>query len=79
MEEILKELEALENQVKEFKNKYLFSQNNEIITAILNKLNVNDLVITYKELDLYKHKNYIAKYDPKNRTITISKYEVEND
>lgn len=72
--DILKELEEIKNQVKDFENKYLFSNNNLVITAILNKLDIDNLVITYKELEKFKFKNYIACYDNDSKTVTIRKY-----
>lgn len=75
---ILKELEEIKVRVKDFEDKYLFSNNNLIITAILNKLDVDNLVITYKELEKFKFKNYVACYDEESKTITIRKYETDN-
>lgn len=40
----------MEEKIKDFEDKYLFSDNNLIITTILNKLDIDNLVITYKEL-----------------------------
>lgn len=39
-QKILKELENIKKQVKDFEDKYLFSNNNLIITAILSQLTV---------------------------------------
>ena len=72
---ILKELEEIKKQVSDFENKYLFSNNNLVITAILNKLDVDDLVITYKEIEKFRFKNYVACYDEDSKTIIIRKYE----
>lgn len=73
-QKILKELEDIKKQVKGFEDKYLFSNNNLILTAILNKLDVDNLIITYKELEKFKYKNYVACYDNDSKTIVIRKY-----
>lgn len=72
---ILKELEDIKSKVKNFEDKYLFSNNMVIITAILNKLDVDNLVITYKELEKFRFKNYVAYYNTDSKTVTIRKYE----
>lgn len=73
-QKILKELEDIKKQVKDFEDKYLFSNNNLILTAILNKLDVDNLVITYKELEKFKYKSYVACYDNDSKTVVIRKY-----
>lgn len=75
---IVKELENIKKQVKEFEEKYLFSNNNLIMTAILNKLDIDNLVITYKELEKFKFYNYVACYDEDSKTVTIRKYGSNN-
>lgn len=73
-QKILKELEDIKKQVKDFEDKYLFSNNNLILTAILNKLDVDNLVISYKELKKFKFKSYVACYDNDSKIVVIRKH-----
>lgn len=74
-ENIMNELTKIKKQIKDFEEKYLFTNNMLLITAILNKLDVDNLVITLKELEKFKYKNYVANFDSDSKTVTIRKYE----
>lgn len=71
----MNELTKIKKQIKDLEEKYLFTNNMLLITAILNKLDVDNLVITFKELEKFKYKNYVANYDRDSKTVTIRKYE----
>lgn len=73
-ENIMNELTKIKKQIKDFEEKYLFTNNMLLITAILNKLDVDNLVITLKELEKFKYKNYVANFDSDSKTVTIRKY-----
>ena len=75
-ENIMNELTKIKKQIKDFEEKYLFTNNMLLITAILNKLDVDNLVITSKELEKFKYKNYVANFDSDSKTVTIRKYEI---
>lgn len=75
-ENIMNELTKIKKQIKDFEEKYLFTNNMLLITAILNKLDVDNLVITFKELKKFKYKNYVANFDSDSKTVTIRKYEI---
>lgn len=75
-ENIMNELTKIKKQIKDFEEKYLFTNNMLLITAILNKLDVDNLVITFKELEKFKYKNYVANFDSDSKTVTIRKYEI---
>lgn len=75
-ENIMNELTKIKKQIKDFEEKYLFTNNMLLITAILNKLDVDNLVITFKELEKFKYKTYVANFDSDSKTVTIRKYEI---
>ena len=50
MEEIKQEIEEIKNKISEIENKYLFVKDYKLITALLNKLNVDCIEINNKEI-----------------------------
>ena len=62
-EEIRKELNRLKQEVENFERKYLFAGNYKLVAAILDKLDVNFLEITYRDLNKQEQPKYIAEFN----------------
>lgn len=72
MYDIEKELQELRNKIDEIEKKYAFVTNYQLITAILNKLNIDELEITGEELN--NNIMYIVESDMENNKFTVKKY-----
>lgn len=77
-EEIRKEFNRLKQEVENFEQKYLFAGNYKLVAAILDKLDVNFLEITYSELNKPKLPKYIAEFNEDTKTVTVRRYINDN-
>lgn len=73
-EQIRNELNDLKKKINDFEMKYLFSGNGKLISAILDKLNIENLVLSFDEVDKEIPTLYQADYNYEEKTVTISKY-----
>ena len=73
-EEIRKEFNRLKQEVENFEQKYLFAGNYKLVAAILDKLDVNFLEITYSELNKQELPKYIAEFNEDTKTVTVRRY-----
>ena len=76
-EEVRKELNRLKEEIAEFERKYFFTGNYKLIASILDKLDIDNLVINYKELNKKPLPLYIVKFNDKEKTATIKRYKNE--
>lgn len=76
-EEIRKELNRLKEEIAEFERKYLFAGNYKLIAAILDKLDVDNLVLSYKEIEKQPMPLYIAEFHKNKRQAIIKRYKHE--
>lgn len=72
-EEIIKEIQHLKEYVDKLEKKYCFSRDYKLISALLEKLKIDNLEISYEELK-ESSKLYIANYDEENKIVTIKEY-----
>ena len=77
-EEIRKEFNRLKQEVENFEQKYLFAGNYKLVAAILDKLDVNFLEITYSELNKQGLPKYIAEFNEDTKTVTVRRYINDN-
>lgn len=77
-EEIRKEFNRLKQEVENFEQKYLFAGNYKLVAAILDKLDVNFLEITYSELNKKELPKYIAEFNEDTKTVTVRRYINDN-
>lgn len=77
-EEIRKEFNRLKQEVENFEQKYLFAGNYKLVAAILDKLDVNFLEITYSELNKRELSKYIAEFNEDTKTVTVRRYINDN-
>lgn len=77
-EEIRKEFNRLKQEVENFEQKYLFAGNYKLVAAILDKLDVNFLEITYSELNKRELPKYIAEFNEGTKTVTVRRYINDN-
>lgn len=77
-EEIRKEFNRLKQEVENFEQKYLFVGNYKLVAAILDKLDVNFLEITYSELNKQELPKYIAEFNEDTKTVTVRRYINDN-
>ena len=77
-EEIRKEFNRLKQEVENFEQKYLFAGNYKLVAAILDKLDVNFLEITYSELNKQERPKYIAEFNEDTKTVTVRRYINDN-
>lgn len=77
-EEIRKEFNRLKQEVENFEQKYLFAGNYKLVAAILDKLDVNFLEITYSELNKQELTKYIAEFNEDTKTVTVRRYINDN-
>lgn len=77
-EEIRKEFNRLKQEVENFEQKYLFAGNYKLVAAILDKLDVNFLEITYSELNKRELTKYIAEFNEDTKTVTVRRYINDN-
>lgn len=73
-EEMKKELNNLKKQINDFEMKYLFSGNGKLVSAILDKLNIENLVLSFDEVDKRPTTLYQADYNYEENTVTIRRY-----
>jgi hypothetical protein len=77
-EEIRKEFNRLKQELENFEQKYLFAGNYKLVAAILDKLDVNFLEITYSELNKQELPKYIAEFNEDTKTVTVRRYINDN-
>lgn len=77
-EEIRKEFNRLKQEVENFEQKYLFAGNYKLVAAILDKLDVNFLEITYSELNKQELPKYIVEFNEDTKTVTVRRYINDN-
>ena len=77
MEEMQEELNRLKKELEEFQQKYLFAGNYKLIAAILDKLDVDNLVLSYKEIEKQPMPLYIVEFHKNKRQAIIKRYKHE--
>ncbi len=75
-EEIKKEIKDLRTKIDNFERKYLFAGNYKLVVAILDKLGIDNLEISYEDLNQkYNDVKYIVEYSEDFKTVTVRRYE----
>ncbi len=75
-EEIKKEIKNLRTKIDNFERKYLFAGNYKLVVAILDKLGIDNLEISYEDLNQkYNDVKYIVEYSEDFKTVTVRRYE----
>ena len=75
-EEMKKEIKDLRTKIDNFERKYLFAGNYKPVVAILDKLGIDNLEISYEDLNQkYNDVKYIVEYSEDFKTVTVKRYE----
>ena len=75
-EEMKKEIKDLRTKIDNFERKYLFAGNYKLVVAILDKLGIDNLEISYEDLNQkYNDVKYIVEYSEDFKTVTVKRYE----
>ena len=75
-EEIKKEIKDLRTKIDNFERKYLFAGNYKLVVAILDKLGIDNLEISYEDLNQkYNDVKYIVEYSEDFKIVTVRRYE----
>ena len=75
-EKIKKEIKNLRTKIDNFERKYLFAGNYKLVVAILDKLGIDNLEISYEDLNQkYNDVKYIVEYSEDFKTVTVRRYE----
>ena len=75
-EEMKKEIKDLRTKIDNFERKYLFAGNYKLVVAILDKLGIDNLEISYEDLNKkYNDVKYIVEYSEDFKTVTVKRYE----
>lgn len=72
--EIKKEIDKLRQEIDNLERKFLFTGNYKMIAALLDILNVDNIIIPYSELEAHKDSMYVANFDDESKHVTIKKY-----
>lgn len=75
-EEMKKKIKDLRTKIDNFERKYLFAGNYKLVVAILDKLGIDNLEISYEDLNQkYNDVKYIVEYSEDFKTVTVKRYE----